>query len=163
MSFLAPSRLWLLAAVLGLAVAYVVLQRRRWRYAVRFTSLDLLDAVAPRRPGWRRHVAAAAVGVGISALVVGLARPVMAQEETSPPSGGRSSLPAEDVVQQGADREEHEADDEAPDDQPDDEDQHGTVIARVRAAVCGRTRSAAGRSARLSPSALRSQPRAARC
>jgi Ca-activated chloride channel family protein len=75
MTFLAPSRLWLLVAVAALAVAYVVLQRRRRHYAVRFTNLELLDSVAPRRPGWRRHVVTIAALLGVSALVLSLARP----------------------------------------------------------------------------------------
>src|SRR4249920_115619 len=58
MNFLAPGRLWLLVVVVGLAAAYVVLQRRRRHYAARFTNLDLLASVAPKRPGWRRHVGA---------------------------------------------------------------------------------------------------------
>jgi hypothetical protein len=41
-------RLWLLVAVAGLLVAYVVLQVAKRGYAVRFTNLDLLDKVAPR-------------------------------------------------------------------------------------------------------------------
>jgi Ca-activated chloride channel family protein len=76
MTFLAPSRLWLLLAIAGLAIAYVILQSRRRHYAARFTNLDLLASVAPRRPGWRRHVAAATISLGLVALVVGLARPV---------------------------------------------------------------------------------------
>lgn len=75
MTFLAPHWLWLLTAVVALAAAYVVLQGRRRHYAVRFTNLDLLASVAPRRPGWRRHVPAAAMGLAAAALVVGLARP----------------------------------------------------------------------------------------
>jgi Ca-activated chloride channel family protein len=80
MSFLAPSRLLLLAAVAALAIGYVALQVRRRHYAVRFTNLDLLESVAPRRPGWRRHVAAAAVGLALIAFVVSLARPVRAEQ-----------------------------------------------------------------------------------
>jgi Ca-activated chloride channel family protein len=80
MNLLAPHRLWLLVPVAALAVAYVVLQRRRRRYAVRFTNLDLLDSIAPKRPGWRRHVAAALAGIAAMAMVVGLARPVAAME-----------------------------------------------------------------------------------
>lgn len=75
MTFLAPGRLVLLVVVAALAAAYVVLQRRRRDYAVRFTNLELLASVAPRRPGWRRHVPAAAMAVALAALVVGLARP----------------------------------------------------------------------------------------
>jgi Ca-activated chloride channel family protein len=82
MTLLAASRLWLLVPVALLAVLYVVLQRRRRHYAVRFTNLALLDAVAPRRPGWRRHVAAGIAGVALVSMVIGLARP--ARDEKVP-------------------------------------------------------------------------------
>ena len=76
MSFLAPSRLFLLLAVYGLAFAYLFLQlRRRNRYAVRFTNLALLESVAPKRPGWRRHVPAVLLLLSLSAMVISLARP----------------------------------------------------------------------------------------
>jgi Ca-activated chloride channel family protein len=75
MTLLAPSRLLLLVPVVALAIAYVVLQQRRKRYAVRFTNLDLLDSVAPRRPGWRRHVAAGLAGLAAVLMTVALARP----------------------------------------------------------------------------------------
>lgn len=74
-SFIAPVRLWLLLGVLALAIAYVVSQVRRRTYAVRFTNLDLLDKVAPSRPGWRRHLPAAGFLLALAALVVGFARP----------------------------------------------------------------------------------------
>lgn len=75
MNFLAPERLLLIVPVVALAAAYVVLLRRRKKYAVRFTNVDLLDSVAPKRPGWRRHTAAGLAGLSALALVVGLARP----------------------------------------------------------------------------------------
>jgi Ca-activated chloride channel family protein len=75
MTLLAPERLWLLLGVVALAAVYVVLQRRRRHYAVRFTNVALLDSVAPKRPGWRRHVVAIIAGLSLCALVVGLARP----------------------------------------------------------------------------------------
>jgi Ca-activated chloride channel family protein len=77
MTFLDPLRLLLLLPVAALVVAYLVVQRRRRRYAVRYTSLDLLDKVAPARAGWRRHVPAALAGLAAAALVVGLARPTV--------------------------------------------------------------------------------------
>ena len=75
MTWLSPERLWLLVAVAALAVAYVVLQRRRSKYAVRFTNLKLLDRVAPARPQWRRHVPAGLFLAMLALLVVGFARP----------------------------------------------------------------------------------------
>ena len=76
MTFVAPVRLGLLALVAGLAVAYLLAQRRRPRYAVRFTNLDLLDVVAPDRPGVRRHLPAAMVLAAAGAMVLALAQPV---------------------------------------------------------------------------------------
>lgn len=75
MSFLAPYRLWLLVAVLGLAVAYAVLQRRKPAFAVRFTELELLASVMPRSPSWRRHVPAAVLLLSLVALTAAFARP----------------------------------------------------------------------------------------
>lgn len=75
MSFLAAWRLWFLLGVAALAVVYLVLQRRRRTYALRFTSSELLDSVVPRRPGWRRHVPAAVFLVALAILVTGFARP----------------------------------------------------------------------------------------
>jgi Ca-activated chloride channel family protein len=74
-SFLEPLRLWLLVGVAALAVAYGLLQLRRRTWALRFTNVDLLRSVAPRRPGWRRHVPAAVYLLALAALVVGFARP----------------------------------------------------------------------------------------
>ncbi|MGC4787878.1 VWA domain-containing protein [Micromonospora sp. DT178] len=70
-----PVRLWLLLGVLALAVGYLLMQRRRSRYAVRFTNLRLLDRVAPHRPAWRRHVPAGLFLAMLALLVVGFARP----------------------------------------------------------------------------------------
>ncbi|GIF67201.1 membrane protein [Asanoa ishikariensis] len=74
-AFLNPGRLWLLLGVALVAVGYVLMQRRRSRYAVRFTNLRLLDKVAPSRPAWRRHVPAALFIAMLALLVVGFARP----------------------------------------------------------------------------------------
>lgn len=78
MTFIAPDRLLLLVLPLLIAAAYVVALRRRTRYAVRFTNLDLLDKVAPERPGWRRHLPAVILGVALISMVVALARPATA-------------------------------------------------------------------------------------
>jgi Ca-activated chloride channel family protein len=75
MSFISPERLWLLAGAALLGLAYVALQWRRRSYAVRFTNLDLLDQVAPKRPGWRRHAAAAMFLLAVVTLTVAFAQP----------------------------------------------------------------------------------------
>jgi Ca-activated chloride channel family protein len=74
-SFLAPGRLWLLVLVAGLAVAYVLVQRRRSTYAMRFSELSLLASVAPAVPAWRRHVPAALLLIALTALTAAVARP----------------------------------------------------------------------------------------
>jgi Ca-activated chloride channel family protein len=75
MTFLAPARLWLLLGAGVLAAVYVLAQLRRRDYTLKFTNLALLDQVAPRRPGWRRHVPAALFLVAMCTLVVGFAQP----------------------------------------------------------------------------------------
>jgi Ca-activated chloride channel family protein len=84
MTFAAPARLGLLVVVAALGVSYVIAQRRRPRYAVRFTNLDLLDVVAPNGPGMRRHVPALALLASSTAMVVGLARPAWPVRVTRP-------------------------------------------------------------------------------
>ena len=73
--FLAPGRLWLLVLPLLLLVAYVVLQRRRPAYALRFTELDLLASLVPRSAAWRRHLPAGLVLLSLVALTTAFARP----------------------------------------------------------------------------------------
>lgn len=80
--FLAPVRLVMLALPFALGLAYLVMQARRRRYAIRFTTLDLLDEVAPDRPGWRRHITAIGLLVAVVAATLAFARPVVAAETT---------------------------------------------------------------------------------
>jgi Ca-activated chloride channel family protein len=72
---LSPEWLWLLVAVAALVGLYLWMQLRRSRYAVRFSNLQLLRSVAPRSPGWRRHLAAAVLGLSLTSGVVAMARP----------------------------------------------------------------------------------------
>ena len=106
MSWESPQRLWLLAAVVALAVAYVVLHRRRSKYAVRFTNLKLLDRIAPKRPQWRKHVPAGLFLAMLGLLVVGFARPT---DEVQVPRERATVLVAVDVSRSML------ADDVAPD------------------------------------------------
>jgi Ca-activated chloride channel family protein len=77
MSFFAPVRLLAFVGVAVLVAAYLLLQARRQTYAVKFTNIQLLDRVAPRKPGWRRHVPAFAFLLAVSVLVVGFAEPAI--------------------------------------------------------------------------------------
>jgi Ca-activated chloride channel homolog len=89
--FLAPERLWLLLVVAALVVAYVVAQRRRAVNTVRFTQIEMLEQIAPRRPGWRRHSVAC---VQLAALTIGVfaaAQPVE-RSTTRPRSAGQIIL-----------------------------------------------------------------------
>jgi Ca-activated chloride channel homolog len=74
-TFLSPGWLWLLLAVAALLVLYVVLQLRRRAYAVRFANLELLGKLAPRRPGWRRHLAFALLLLALGSLTTAMAKP----------------------------------------------------------------------------------------
>ena len=78
MDFLAPAWLLLLVAVFGVAAVYAILQLRRTKYAARFSNVELLASVAPRRPGWRRHLTFALLLIGLSVLTVGVAQPTAA-------------------------------------------------------------------------------------
>lgn len=75
MSFLAPVWLLLLVPVAAALVAYLVLQLRRKKYVARFSNVELLASVAPRRPGWRRHLTFALLMVGLAILTIGVAQP----------------------------------------------------------------------------------------
>jgi len=83
MDYLAPHWLWLLLVVAALAVLYGLLQwRRRSTFTVRFTNVELLDSVAPKRPGWRRHLVAGLFLASLALLVVSIARPT--RDEAAP-------------------------------------------------------------------------------
>ena len=76
--FESPQWLWLLLGVLALAAVYVVVQLRRRRYVARFSNAGLLASIAPKRPGWRRHLTFATLLLALTVLSVGVARPTAA-------------------------------------------------------------------------------------
>jgi Ca-activated chloride channel family protein len=80
-TFLEPARLVLLALPFVLAVSYLVARSRRRRFVLRFTTLDLLDEVAPDRPGWRRHLPAVAMLAGTVVAALAVARPAVARSD----------------------------------------------------------------------------------
>jgi Ca-activated chloride channel homolog len=75
MSFATPFILWGLLLIPLALVGYWFVQRRRIKYAARFTNLDLLANVVDASPGRRRHVPAALALAALAALVVAMARP----------------------------------------------------------------------------------------
>jgi Ca-activated chloride channel family protein len=78
--FLNPGRLLILVLPVALVIGYLVLQARRRRYALRFTTVEMLDEVAPDRPGWRRHLTALGLIMAAVVATVAFARPVIAGE-----------------------------------------------------------------------------------
>jgi len=75
MHFRSPSWLFLLVAVLAMALAYLLVALRRRRFVARFSNTALLASVVPRRPGWRRHVTFAALLLALTVLSLGVAGP----------------------------------------------------------------------------------------
>ncbi|MGH3798161.1 MAG: VWA domain-containing protein [Pseudonocardiaceae bacterium] len=73
--FAAPGWFALLTVVAAVIVGYVLVLRRARRYTLRFANLELLDRVAPRRPGWQRHIPAALLILALLLLTFGLAGP----------------------------------------------------------------------------------------
>lgn len=76
MSFEKPIYLASLLTVAAAVGFWLVAERRRMRYAVRFTNLDVLASVAGGR-AWRRYVPPALFALALVALLVGLARPTV--------------------------------------------------------------------------------------
>ena len=77
MSFEAPALLLGLLVVPLAALGYWLLQRRRAKYAVRYTNLEVLAGVSSGRWAWRRHVPAALLLASLAALCVAFARPTV--------------------------------------------------------------------------------------
>lgn len=74
LSFFHPQRLWLLAIVPVLLLAYWVLLRRRQGRSRQF-GIDHLERVLPRQAAWKRHVAVLAAVLSLASLTVAFAQP----------------------------------------------------------------------------------------
>lgn len=75
MQFIWPTALWALFVVPLLVGLYVLAQRRRRRYALRYASLTLVRDAVGTGPGLRRHIPAALFLLALAAMLIGLARP----------------------------------------------------------------------------------------
>ena len=76
MTFTWPAMLSLLLLVPAMIVAYILAQRRRQRYALRYASLSLVKDALGRGPGIRRHIPPAVFILALAVMIVALARPV---------------------------------------------------------------------------------------
>jgi len=76
MEFLWPQFLFLLAIIPLLLALYILLQRRRRRFAVRYSSLALVREVLPHQSRWRRHLPFALFLLALASLAFTLSRPV---------------------------------------------------------------------------------------
>jgi Ca-activated chloride channel family protein len=75
MSFLWINMLWLLLLVPVLVVAYLLILRQRQKYALRYSSLSLVKEAQGKGPGFRRHVPPLLFLIGLTVILVALARP----------------------------------------------------------------------------------------
>jgi Ca-activated chloride channel family protein len=75
MSFLWPIVLVLLLIIPLLVGLYIVLQQRRRRITALYGSLGFVQQSAGQGLGWRRHLPAALFLMGLTILLIGLARP----------------------------------------------------------------------------------------
>jgi Ca-activated chloride channel homolog len=73
--FSAPGWLGLLGLIAAVVVGYLWVQRRARRYLLRFANLAVLERIAPRRPGWPRHIPAVLLILALLLLTLGLAGP----------------------------------------------------------------------------------------
>jgi Ca-activated chloride channel homolog len=70
-----PIALVALLLVPALVALYIARERRRTAYASGFTNPDLLPNVVDRKPGRRRHIPLILLLLGLTAVVLGVARP----------------------------------------------------------------------------------------
>jgi Ca-activated chloride channel homolog len=94
MNFLWPSAFILLGLIPLLLVVYVWRQKRRRRYAIRYSSLSLVRAAIPAHSRVRRYLPLALFCFALASLVFSLARPVAV---TLVPEGRATVMLALDV------------------------------------------------------------------
>ena len=94
MRFLWPSAFILLAIIPLLVAAYLWMQRRRRKYAVRYSSLSLVRAAVPAQSWVRRYLPRLLFFLALASLVVGFTRPIAV---TLIPAGRATIMLALDV------------------------------------------------------------------
>ncbi len=76
MYFQWPFMLWLLLLIPVLVAAYIIAQRRRQKYALRFASLSLVKDALGRGPGFRRHIPPIIFLLALTVMIFAIARPI---------------------------------------------------------------------------------------
>ncbi len=75
MTFQWPEMLWLLPALPALVAAYVLVLRRKKKFALRFASLDIVKEAMGKGAGFRRHVPPLLFLLGLAVMILAVARP----------------------------------------------------------------------------------------
>jgi Ca-activated chloride channel family protein len=74
-NFTAPWWFLLLLVVVAIIIGYVAVQRMRVRRTMKFTNLELLEKVVPKRQHWIRHVPAVVLVLALMLLTTAMAGP----------------------------------------------------------------------------------------
>lgn len=80
--FQLPQLAVLFLLLLPLGAGYVIAQRRRRKFALRYASVDLVRS-AQRGRGWRRHIPALLFLASVAVLIAGLMKPAVLVREPS--------------------------------------------------------------------------------
>ena len=75
MTFTWINMLWLLIVIPILVVFYILLQRRRQKYAIRYASLSVIKQALGSSPGKRRHIPAILFIIAVTFMIFALSRP----------------------------------------------------------------------------------------
>lgn len=75
MTFIWFNLLWLLLIIPLLVWVYIIIQKRKKKYAVRFSNMSMVKEAMGRGPGKRRHIPAILFLVAIAIGIAALARP----------------------------------------------------------------------------------------
>jgi Ca-activated chloride channel family protein len=94
MTFLWPGLIWSLALIPLAVVTYALINRRRKKAVVSFSSLSLLQGTLPRHSWLRRHLPAVLFLLALGSLLFAFARPVSV---LAVPAGQRTIVLALDV------------------------------------------------------------------
>ena len=92
MTFIWPTALLLLVVVAGLAVLYVLAQRRRNRYALRYANQSLVREAIGKGPGWRRHVPPVLFILALAFMAIAVARAARSSRAVITITRGRGEM-----------------------------------------------------------------------